>query len=288
MAYQSFQTINDALPQAVRSNFSRAIIQAQSSADAVVNVATSTIAEYARLYSQVQRLKYDTSGNVTDVTPVAELTIPQSAIATLKQSMNDLNKLINWYDTMPDSVEVDATVNRTLRMGGQSLGGNAVNYTATIAYPVDQGSGFVETCPWVDLSHGLAMMYALRTAPASYSYKSQLILEWQDGADVKRYVVQVPVGGSGSVGNLTVTSSAVVNNKSNFSAVSSDLAELRQQLDQVTPASTASDTTLEQLHPNGIVISDQPEQIQASFNIAQALRAVIAPYQALISAIEGL
>lgn len=108
MSYQSFRTINDALPLAVRSNFARAVIQAQSSADALVSVATSTVSEYARLYSQVQRLKYDTAGNVTDVTPADELTVPQSAIATLKASVNDLEKLMNWYNTMPDTVSVEA------------------------------------------------------------------------------------------------------------------------------------------------------------------------------------
>lgn len=295
MSYQNFQTINDALPEAVRTDFARAVIQAQSSADAVVSVATSTISEYARLYSQVQRLKYDTSGNVTDVTPMDELTVPASAIATLKQSMNDLRKLINWYETMGEEIAVDAKANIPGYYCNNTLneidkvtlfyGAGGSTATATLTAIAVSSDGNKGLFGWLYNPSYLPNWYQIQKISDVW-YRAQ-VQDSSPGLDLH------DLGGFIDPDNMRARYGHMDVNFAELSDLTSagatqigtgDVMDLL--LSNVIPSYTGESHTVREYS----VQSKAAEQVDvtATFDISQALRAVIAPYQRLIDAIDAL
>lgn len=289
MAYQSFQTINEALPRAVRTGFARAIIQAQSSADAVVSVATSAISEYARLYSQVQRLKYDTAGNVTDVTPVNELTVPQSSIATLKQSMNDLKKLITWYGSMPDELTVDAFVADSIEIGGHNF--PKVGFSCETSFRSSWGpiigifmSSSDHGVIMVADSNGVTfkpfkldgqMLYWGEFTSVPNTTSGAWVIDFYQFAGVADNEYRVSLRGSVDLDQIDYSTLA-----------NSDARGLTTPLSALVSRPWALGGSLSD-HITARQLSQQTA-VEATFNIAQALKAVIDPYQDLIAAIENL
>jgi hypothetical protein len=289
--YQSFQTINDALPNAVRNNLSRAVIQAQSSADAVVSVATSTIAEYARLYSQVQRLKYDTAGNVTDVTPANELTVPASAIATLKESMNDLNKLITWYSSMPDQFQISGSGLELQINGHSGLSYSSVNPVTTAGTVADDylGHKFDDD----------GTMMAIEFAKDTNQFRCD-IFRFEPGEHIKyarhtaSTIADLNTALAGTGVTLTVTTLVASTNFVNV-LISADWDQLRVVATPTTMTNIVPEDPLDSVLDGwsqpiklALWIPTSTESMPVTATVSQILDEVIRPYRPLITAIEQL
>jgi hypothetical protein len=290
--YQSFQTINAALPEAVRTNIARAVIQAQSSADAVVATATSVISSYSSLYNQVQQVKYGTDSTIEDITSAERLTIPQSAVSLMKQSMNELDQLITWYASMPDKLTVNAKGSAVVNDGvadGLLVRSDAVNFL----YASGKVLGGIEyystiktiTLVEVDAEQGdivphFGIMHQVAENQTNWEFFDPDRLPSCAHLDVLR--------------KDTATSSIFVDVKVDLTA--SDPASqfvnpntTNKPLDQllfsdISATPSAMDvpviTRASEVIPNGDIV--------ATFDIPQLLNAVVAPYRSLITAIKNL
>jgi len=108
---KDFSSLNSLIKDTAVSANLRAIQDACSLADQALSTAQQIASEYARLYTQVQWLTYDSNGDIQDETPVEQQKVANSVIAAARQRLKTILERLN---ALP-SVETTSTQQITLK-----------------------------------------------------------------------------------------------------------------------------------------------------------------------------
>lgn len=95
--FHNFQYLNNAIGRSKFTDSKELLERLLSITSNVMSIAKSVSSNYAKQYSQVQWMKYDSDGNPTDVTPGEQNTVPDSILASAKQDVNSLLDALNAY-----------------------------------------------------------------------------------------------------------------------------------------------------------------------------------------------
>lgn len=109
---KDFSSLNSLIKDTAVSANLRAIQDACSLADQALSTAQQIASEYARLYTQVQWLTYDSNGNIQDETPVEQQKVANSVIAAARQRLRTilerLNALPNIESTSTQEIKISS------------------------------------------------------------------------------------------------------------------------------------------------------------------------------------
>jgi hypothetical protein len=239
-------------------------------------------------------LKYGIDGSVDDVTSSERLTIPENQIAILKQSKADLDKLMNWYATMPDEFQVTAKGAAIVTYGGSPIyrqflevvtGGtndicdftpyiyftyNGVEYMWN-SYAKTDGTfhtTFVKLMP-----SGYCGFYAVEGNVADQVSITYIGGASQGGASQNRYEVVMTPGDW--LESVTFTES--------------QRGSTHQSLRDITLANITGLTVVQDFKIFNIALVEDPDQVvQVVAHVRDVLESILAPYEDLRAAIDAL